>query len=265
MASHNFSEYEQLLAEVTMNAGEKIINAAVLFNTKHAYRESLFLLLIAQEELSKFILLPFANAAGQLNELTDIDKHKGPYFNHRIKQKVFTSFGLQNRTFEQLEDIKQSCLYTGIDKSGRIGRHVAKYKDTHDELCHATKLYIHLAVYNLMHAKHLQISPELKKTLVWFTNNVFIPALKDIVPTVVAEAQEYTLKRNQEDMKILSSISQGNIAANQNFHQLLITSPFMYTDMLSYVLEPDDYKKYFKEIVGMDTDEMLKHLESYIS
>ena len=265
MASRNFSEYEQLLAEVTMNAGEKIINAAVLFNTGHAYRESLFLLLIAQEELSKFILLPFANAADQLSELTDIRKHKGPYFNHRIKQKVFTSFGLQNRTFEQLEEIKQSCLYTGIDKTGRVGRHVAKYKDTRGELCHATKLYINLAFYNLMYTKPLQVSPELKKTLAWFTNNVFIPALKDIAPTVIAEAQDYTLKRNKEDMEILSSITQGDIAANQKFHQLLITSPFMYTDMLSYALEPDDYKMYFKEIVGMDVDEMVKHLENYIS
>lgn len=265
MASHNFSEYEQLLAEVTMNAGEKIINAAVLFNTKHAYRESLFLLLIAQEELSKFILLPFANAADQLNELTDIRKHKGPYFNHRIKQEVFTSFGLQNRTFEQLEEIKQNCLYAGIDKTGRVGRHVAKHEDTHDELCHATKLYIHLAVYNLMYAKPLQVSPELKKILAGFTNGIFIPALKNIVPTVIVDTQNYTLKRNNEDMDILSSITQGDIVANRNFHQLLITSPFMYTDMLSYVLGPDDYKNYFKEIVGMNIDEMVKHLKNYIS
>lgn len=260
MTKYRFTDYETLLADVAMNAGEKIINSAMLFKTKHAYRESLFFLLIAQEELAKFILLPFANAAEQLDELIDPEKHRGPYFDHRVKQKIFASFGLQNRTFEQLENIKQSCLYTGRDKLGKIGRYAAKEKGVHDELCHATRLYIHLAVYNLGFAKPLQISPELKKTIAWFTNNVFIPALKDIAPTVIEDAQKYASQRSETDLKIFKSFNEGKLASSKEFHQLLTSSPFMYTDMLSYALSAEDYKEYFKEATGKSIDEMTKCL-----
>lgn len=264
MTKHRFTDYETLLADVAMNAGEKIINSAVLFKTKHAYRESLFFLLIAQEELSKFILLPFANAAEQLGELIDSTKHKGPYFDHRVKQKIFTSFGLQNRTFEQLENIKQGCLYSGCDKSGKIGRYSATEEGVYDELCHATRLYIHLVVYNLGFAKPLQIAPELKKTIAWFTNNVFIPALRDIAPSVIEDAQKYALQRSETDLKIFKSINEGKLASSEEFHRLLTSSPFMYTDMLSCALSTEDYKKYFREATGKSIDEMVKSLGSIL-
>lgn len=264
MTNHKFNTYEQLLADVTLNAGEKIINAAILFNTKHAYRECLFLLLIAQEELSKLILLPFASAADQINELTDTNRHKGPYFNHKVKQKIFTSFGLQNRSHEEIEDIKQGCLYSGKEKSGKVGRYVARDKDTHEELCHAIRLYIHLAVYNLGFAKPMQVSPEIKKIIARFTNNIFIPALKDIAPTVIEDAQEYTRNRNDAEVEMLIKITEGKITNDKKLYEVLTTSPFMYADMLSYALSPDDYKKYFKEITGMSTKEMVEHLRKYI-
>lgn len=253
--------------EIVLNAGEKIINAATLHATKHAYRESLFLLIIAQEELAKLILLPFANAAGNINELIDDKKHKGPYFSHRVKQKIFTSFGLQNRSYMDLEEIKQRCLYTGRKTESRPSRYVAKEDDTYKELAHAAKLYIHLVVHCLHSDPTVQISAEARRVVRKFTNSIFIPALRDIVPSLVDDLQDYVTKEGEKAATALQGFGAPipNGSVNKELYDLVMTNPFMFVDIMAFALEPNEFKKYFTEISGMSVDEMIVHLRPYVA
>jgi hypothetical protein len=71
---------------------------------------------IAQEELAKIIMLPLAKELDELSDL--VNNRSSGFYDHRIKQKLFASYGMQKPNHQDIEQLKQSCLYVGVSEDG---------------------------------------------------------------------------------------------------------------------------------------------------
>ncbi len=132
------TQYENILINIFANAAMKIVGAIDLHVSGYSCNLAYFASIIAQEELAKLVILPIANELGDLNDV--ISNRNSDYFKHGVKQKLFTSFGLQNRTHDDVERIKQECLYVGVDKDlTPVLRQISK-QESLEEIKHATLL-----------------------------------------------------------------------------------------------------------------------------
>ena len=52
---------------------------------------------------------------------------------------------------------------------------------------------------------------------------------------------------------------------SKELYELVVTNPFMFVDIMAFALKPSEFKKYFIEINGMSTDEMVMHLRAYVA
>lgn len=109
------NQFESLVFFIIYSACDKINASITLFKSLYWWNMSFFSSILAQEELAKLILLPL------LWEVWEVDKiaqgKPSVFFNHCIKQRVFTSFWLQNRSHKEIEILKQQAIYVGIDTS----------------------------------------------------------------------------------------------------------------------------------------------------
>lgn len=229
-----------MLLGIALNAGEKLIDSMSLHNTGYSYRSSWFLSVIAEEEMAKLIMLPFANLADRLDE---VSQRPSIIYKHPVKHRVFTSYGIQNRTESDLEKLKQEYMYAGVDSKNYKAMPVVKPGDSSAEIVHAVKLYDQIVIVNFL-ASDL-VSDEFKQLMKKFIEGIFIPAVKSLHPAAATEIQT---KYN---------------GARPNMIEAFQMHPLMFAELVMAAI-PADYKTYFKEIEGKSFDVAVGILDRYL-
>lgn len=231
------TDYEKLLGNIIINAGEKIIDAAVLLRTDYSYRDSWYLCIIAEEELAKLVIIPFAQRAGNIEALAS---RPSVLYRHPVKQKVFTTYGLQNRDYEKIESLKQECLYIEPRFGGKYLRVVTK-EEASVELERSVLLFNQLAVNNILICKDPSV--ELRKIIEKFVKHIFAPAIKDLAPEVAKKIMQSFTK--DEKISLMEAVKR---------------YPMLFAEMIIFAL-PDKHKEFFAEIQGLSYDEMLQKVK----
>ena len=106
---------EDIYGAIFKNAFEKL-QAATLLYSNQFYNSSYFLSVIAKEEISKIIIV---NIAAETDKLDELEIRPSDFYNHKIKQRIATSYNTLEQPKRNLEQIKQSSLYVGIKKGGK--------------------------------------------------------------------------------------------------------------------------------------------------
>ncbi len=239
------TDYELFVITIFQNATQKLLSAVDLYSTKYSYNEAYFLSIIAQEELAKLIILPIARELGEIDEI--INNRSSVYYKHSVKQKIFTNFGLQNRTHDDIERIKQSCLYVGID----------------------TK---HKSVFSVI--KPDIVLKEIKNTALFFVNNYRTILLEEtfskktkkgvnffikIVHGCIADRLPEINKEIEKDADELSKKTKEELESE--IHKALITNPYELIKMFKAVFKKD-YKKHLKKVGYFSISEFEKYIEN---
>jgi hypothetical protein len=246
------NKYEKLIFNIITNAIFKTVDAIQLYSLETSYSSAFFLTVIAEEELAKLVILPIAEELDELEEL--VNNRNSIYFRHSIKQKIFTSFGLQNRTHDEIENMKQGCLYIGVDKNLNATSTNIKPELVYLELKHTANLLAHSINIIL---KTPSLSKDLKRSVMWIFGNIFkacvdakLPRLKkDIYDEASKEIVNY-----RKDQKKLSG----------RFLQELFTNPYALIDIFKALFQ-NDYKRHLADIKSMSFDEMVSYLGKYVS
>jgi len=246
MAKIHLSKYEKLLFTIIENAIYKTISSIELYCTEYAYNESYFLAVIAEEELAKLIIIPIAK---ELNELDDLfNNRKSAYFNHVIKQKIFTSFGLQNRSHNEIEKLKQTCLYVGSDKKLKSNFIKMKPKKVYLEIKHTVQLLTSF-VFTMMKSKSL--SKDLKNSVLFLSKLLKgcveekLPELKvDILKEIDSAEKKYKHSPKKRQYRL---------------HQEIFTNPYELIEIFKAIYKKD-YKKHLQKIKKLSYDEMVQYI-----
>lgn len=236
--------YERLLLEIIVNAGEKLIDAATLHQTGYSYRSSWYLAIIAEEEMAKLVIIPFSKLAGTLKKIAN---RPSVAYSHPIKQKIFTTFGVQNRSYKEIESLKQSYLYVTPDAEKPKPRPVVTAKQSEQEILHAVLLFDRLVFINFSVSK--SISDDFKSLLRAYYAKVFAPAIKDL-SSVAAEMLVDKYANPPKDPT--------------DFIEVVRTHPQLFAEMVQASI-PERFSTYFKEIEGKSFHEVLPCLEKYVA
>jgi hypothetical protein len=235
------SDFEKLLMNIILSAGEKIIDAAVLLRTGHSYRDAWYLTILAEEELAKIVVLPFAERAGNSAEIAE---RPSVLYSHPVKQKIFTTYGLQNRDYSSIEALKQECIYVAPKAGGRL--RVVMVDEASGEIEKSILLFNQLAVNNILIAQ--TPSNEFKITLQEYAGSVFMPAVKDLVPSV---AQKIMADFDGPTSKITTV-------------EAVKRHPLLFAEMIVFAI-PQAYQQFFADIQGLSHTEMIEELDKYFS
>ena len=234
------SDSEKILMNIILSAGEKIIDAAVLFSTGHSYRDSWYLTIVAEEELAKIVVLPFAERAGNMLEIAE---RPSLLYKHPVKQKIFTTYGLQNRDSANIEQLKQECIYVAPKVGGQL--RVVTATEASDEIEGSILLFNQLAVNNILLAQ--SPSDEFKTILQKYVGSIFVPAVKDIAPSI---AKKITLRYNGPTSKI-------------TIVEAIKRHPLLFAEMITFAI-PQTHRQFFKAIQGLSHAEMIKELDKHL-
>lgn len=246
MAKTNLSNYEKLLFTIVENAIYKTTSAIELYCTKYAYNQAFFLAIIAEEELAKLVIIPIAK---ELDELADLfNNRRSAYFNHGIKQKIFTSFGLQNRTHNGIEKLKQECLYVGADSKLKPNFRKINPKTAYSEIKHTAQL-LTSSVYKILQAKTL--SDDFKKSVIFLLN-----LLKGCIEDKLPDLKKDILK---EINNIEKKFKRNPSKAQHRLHQEIFTNPYELIEIFKAIYQKD-YKNHLRKIKNLSFDEMVQYL-----
>ena len=238
------SKYEEQIFSVIFNAQEKLISSIMLYKLGISYSTSYFLAVISEEEIAKLILIPIAKELGELEDL--MTNRKSVYFKHKIKQRIFSSYGLQNRSYEDIESIKQKCLYIG---KGQKSTYIEPDK-VYEEIVHALKLYSRFV---------LEIS---------LTGNYFSKDFKDVVMTLTRITLRGCIKKELpqllEDMFEDEEDNDLPDGLEEIKYEDYFTNPYLMIEMLKSLLGKK-YKKFLRETKKMSFEEMTQHLRVYLN
>jgi len=233
------SDFEKLLMNIILSAGEKITDAAVLLRTRYSYRNSWYLTILAEEELAKIVVLPFAERAGNSAEIAE---RPSVLYRHPIKQKIFTTYGLQNRDYLNIEALKQECVYVAPRVGGKL--RVVTADEASDEIEKSILLFNQLAVNNILIAQ--SPSDEFRIILQKYVGMIFAPAIKYLAPDV---AKKIMVNFNKPTSKI-------------TLVEAVKRHPLLFAEMIVDAL-PKTYPEFFTDIQGLSYDEMIRELENY--
>ncbi len=202
--------------------------------------------MIAEEELAKLILLPIAKELDDFEDL--LNNRRSSYFNHRIKQKLFTSFGLQNRKHNEIETLKQECLYVGADKQLKPTRRMVTPKNAYLEIKHTVKLLLDSAK-NIMSTDEL--SNDLKK-IIMFTLNLLKGCILEKMPELAKDMLD-------EIEKIESEHAMKPEMKGHWLNEQLVTNPYSLIGIFKAIYKKD-YKKHLGIINKMSSDEVIEYI-----
>jgi len=242
------NNYEKCIWGIFHNATFKLLSALELYKSGYQ-NESFFLTVIAEEELSKLTMIPIANEIGELKNLFSNKKNnKSPYFNHRKKQKLFSSFGLFGRNYDDIEDIKQSCLYIGLYEEEYPEFIKISKKDLDNELVWAICFFID----NLKKIKSTPLlSLSIKKPLEGFYfNNLLASAIKSLAPNI-GKAVDKEMKERIDNLK-----KQDPLIIKTT---LLLSNTFAVIEFFK-CLYKNDYKKHLKKLYGLSFNEIGEYV-----
>lgn len=109
MQADSFSKFQKLVFNLTWNSCQKI-NAAMELQAGSKYSSiSFYLAAVAQGELAKLLLLPFAWDTPDLSRLLkNIDSS---FVNQDIRNKIFQSYGLKYRSRDEIDLLSLRYIY----------------------------------------------------------------------------------------------------------------------------------------------------------
>jgi|GEM_PF-4179583 len=238
------SNYEEFILAIFHNATCKIMSAGELYLNKLSYNEAYFLAVIAQEELAKLIILPIAKELGEIDAL--VNDRTSSYYRHPVKQKIFTNFGLQNRTHTDIEKIKQSCLYVGIDKDHKPVVNVVKPDIVLAEIKHAALFLAHNYRTILLEKS---FSEKFRK-MVGFFMNIAYNFVKDKLPEVNVEIDKDAKRDSERTPDELE----------RELHKTLFTNPYELIKIFKAAFK-EDYKKHLKQVGFFTIEELEDYFE----
>lgn len=239
-----FTDYELLVITIFQNTTQKIVAAVDLYLNKYSYSEAYFLSIIAQEELAKLVILPIAKELGEMDEV--INNRSSAYYRHSLKQKIFTNFGLQNRTHDEIEILKQSCLYVGVNSENKPILKVIKPDIVLAEIKH-TVLFLTKNYRDMLFEE--TFSEKSKKAVGFFMEIIrgcIIDRLPEISDAIVKNADEMNKKTKEEK--------------EYETHKALFTNPYELVKIFKALFK-EDYKKHLKEIGYFSITELEEYLE----
>ena len=240
MSRHlKLTEYEELIFAIIFNAQEKLIASIKLFKLGISFSTAYFLAIIAEEEIAKLILLPIAKELGEIDDL--ITDRKSSYFNHKIKQRIFSSYGLQNRSHEDIENLKQSCLYIG---KGQKSTYI-KPDIVYEELKHALKLYSRFVIEISVTGTHF--SDDFKEAVTTLTRLTLRDCIKHEIPQLIDDVFTEDDKNDSEDGLV------------ELKYEDYFSNPYLLIEILKSVIG-DRYRQFLRETKDMSFDNMVQHL-----
>lgn len=233
------SRYEELIFTISFNVIQKLMAAAILYESKLAYPSSYFLAVIAEEELAKLILIPILNETGQLNKIKKGDS----FFHHKSKQKIICSYGYFKKNWEKIEETKQGCLYTGIAK----GEHACTISE---QQCYKE---IKDAVWSFQYqmkciASEKTLSEDLKKILLQISKWLG-GCLQEKIPSLGKESWE-------EMNKEVGKLKKNKKKAENAFLESLFKNPYELIRISKAALGKD-YKAFLSKIQNKTFEEMI--------
>jgi hypothetical protein len=244
------NKYEKCIWGIFHNATYKLLSALELYKAG-LQNESFFLTVIAEEELSKLTMIPIANEIGELDELfSNRNNGKSPYFNHRKKQKIFTTFSLFDREDTDVEDLKQSCLYIGLGKSDYPEFIKIKKTDLNNELIWAICFFID----NIKKIKSTPLLSEyIKKPMEGFyLNNLLFGAINSLAPNIGKEVNK-EMKKRADDLK-----KQDPLVISST---LFLSNTFAVVEFFKAKYK-NDYKEHLKRLYGLSFIEIGEYIIS---
>lgn len=240
------TEYEKLLFPIIENGIQKLIASIILYETKIAYTSSYFLVVIAQEELAKLILIPIAKEIGGLDDL--LRNRKDGFFNHRVKQKLFSTYGFFERKWEGIEDKKQNCLYTTKDDKGGIKHCSISKEECYKEIKNAIWVY----QYQMKVISNENIFTKDFKKILLFMTKLLGGCIKDKIPQLIEDFKR-DADRAAEDLK------KNKNKTKDKFLESLFKNPYRMIEIIKHGLGPK-YKQFLSEIKNKSFQEMVQHL-----
>lgn len=239
------TEYEKSIIMIFQNATFKLVSAIDLYLTKYSYNESFFLCIIAQEELAKLVILPIARELGEMDEI--VNNRSSAYYRHSIKQKIFTNFGLQNRTHDDIEKIKQSCLYVGLTST-----HEPDFATTKPEtVLKEIKYTALLLVNNYRTILFEETFPEKLKKVVGAFMQIVHGCIVDRLPEVntdILKDADAISKKSEEEIR-------------QETLKALFTNPYELIKIFKAAFGEKEYKTHLKKLGYFTIPEFEKYVE----
>lgn len=250
MGKLKLTKYEELLFAIIDNVVQKIVSSIELYCSKYAYPSAYFLAVISEEELAKLILLPLARELGEIKEL--ISSRDSLYFKHGLKQKIFTSYGLQNRSAEDIEKIKQKCLYVGMDDNLKPIYARISPKETYLEIKYSTRLLTDF-VHKILSTK--EFSQDFKRVVI-FLLKILRAHGKNKLPRLLKDIA------NEADKAFLE-LKKDPKRAEERFHKELFSNPYILIDIFKALFKKD-YKKHLRNMKKLSFHDMVQYLGKYL-
>lgn len=240
---------EKLVFPILLNAQQQLIAAIILHNSKMAWTTSFFLASVAQEELAKLLLLPIARETEGLDNL--FSDRRSAWYNHKIKQKLFSSYSLFERKHENIEINKQNSLYVNV-------------RDGNAECCTVSPEVSSQEIQSALWVFHDQVkviniekefSDGFKKAV-----NKLVQILggcaNDLIPEIVSE-----MKKRKE--KLLVQVQNDKQLASKVFNEQLFKNRFEMIRIFKSLFGKD-YKKRLEDVQCMSFSELVSYLEPHV-
>lgn len=249
MIVSKLTKEERLYFEIFKNAIEKLMASIELYVSKISYSSSYFLAIISQEEASKLIILPLSIEIEEVEQL--VSSRNSNYFSHKFKQKIFTSYGFQNRSHGAIENLKQSLLYIGAEKDLTPKFNEISVEESYREIKNAMQFLIVRILFGIQQDKK-NFSKKFRELTL---NTSFIlressdqklPQLKnDILAESNKMEAEMRLKKEKDGQE-------------QSLRQFY-SQPYNLI-LLCKILFRDDYKKHLENIKEMSFEEVIGYI-----
>jgi len=224
-----------LYGAIFRNAFKKLKAATILYE-KGLYDSSLFLSVIAEEEISKIIIVNIALETGKLNQL---EIRPSDYYNHKVKQKIALSYNTLERPERNLDQIKQSSLYVGVDKGIE-----PIIPDIPKEKCY---LELQNAIDTVIDFAFTKVDI---KSLDEETQNT-IEEFKKFIDQYCPDLRKQMAERHKKDWK-------------DNFNNRILKIAFSNINsrtLFFKIMYGEDFKTHLERVKKLDFEEMLKYLD----
>ena len=229
-------DISNIYGAIFQNAFKKLKAATVLYSNE-LYDTSYFLSVIAEEEVSKIIIVNIAKETGKLSEL---EIRSSAYYNHNVKQKIALSYNTLEKPERILEQIKQSSLYVGIGKGTEPIIPNIPQEKCYAELQNAIDTVIDFAFTKV---DTNSLDEKTKNTIEDF---------KKFIDKHCPELRKQIKERHEKD-------------SADNFKNRILKMVYSKTNFLilflKYKYGEDNYKPHLDKVKRMGLDEMLKYLD----
>lgn len=242
------NKFESIVFFVIYSACDKINASIVLLKSLYWRNMSFFSSILAEEELAKLILLPLLWEVGEIQNI--ITGKCSIYFNHWIKQKIFTTFWLQNRSYKEIEKLKQKSIYVGIDNNQKSDWKRISPNEAKQELQHAIQLLFYFWNKILLNPDFWKESKEAIKKTMYMTFWLVKKELSEII-----SIDESLIKKQIQLMNTWGRKTK----IDKDGVKLIISDPFIVVSLFKFCF-PESYKRHIKNILWLDYNGLCSYI-----